>query len=104
LRERVETPQAVISRPHDASSGAPAVLDVRGQTTEEALDRVVAALDRATLLGLPTIRIIHGHGTGRLRSVLRDYLGRSEYVAALRPGERAEGGDGVTVVQLIHSP
>jgi DNA mismatch repair protein MutS2 len=76
------------------------VVDVRGRATEEALDLVVSALDRAALLGAPTVRIIHGHGTGRLKAVLREYLGRSEYVAAFRPGERAEGGDGVTVVQL----
>lgn len=76
------------------------VVDVRGQTADEALDRVVAALDRATLDGAPFLRIIHGHGTGRLKAVLREYLKESPYVAEFRPGDKAEGGDGVTVAKL----
>lgn len=75
-------------------------LDVRGQAADDALDVVVAGLDRAILGGSPFVRIIHGHGTGRLRNVLRDYLKASPYVVAFRPGDRAEGGDGVTIVQL----
>jgi DNA mismatch repair protein MutS2 len=75
-------------------------VDVRGQATDEALDRVIAALDRATLEGAPYLRIIHGHGTGKLKLSLRDYLKHSPYVADLRPGDRAEGGDGVTIVTL----
>ncbi|MBS0184683.1 MAG: endonuclease MutS2 [Nitrospira sp.] len=77
-----------------------AVVDVRGQAADEALDQVVAALDRATLDGAPYLRIIHGHGTGRLKSVLREYLKESPYVAEFRPGDRTEGGDGVTVAKL----
>ena len=76
------------------------VVDVRGQAVDEALDQVVAALDRATLDGAPFLRVIHGHGTGRLKSSLREYLKSSPYVAEFRPGDRAEGGDGVTVAKL----
>jgi DNA mismatch repair protein MutS2 len=76
------------------------VVDVRGQTAEEAQDTVVACLDRAVLAGAHMVRIIHGHGTGRLRQAIRDYLKSSPYVASFRPGERAEGGDGVTVVDV----
>ncbi|MDH4371421.1 MAG: endonuclease MutS2 [Nitrospira sp.] len=76
------------------------VVDVRGQAADEALEQVVAALDRATLSGTPHLRIIHGHGTGRLKSVLREYLKDSPYVAEFRAGDRAEGGDGVTVVRI----
>lgn len=76
------------------------VVDVRGHTADEALDQVIAALDRAALSGAPCLRIIHGHGTGRLKSALRDYLRDSPYVADFRPGDRAEGGDGVTVATL----
>lgn len=75
-------------------------LDVRGHAADEALDVVVAGLDRAILGGSPFVRIIHGHGTGRLRSALREYLKASPYVVAFRPGDRAEGGDGVTIVEL----
>ena len=80
--------------------GSSRVLDVRGQTAEEAQEAVVACLDRAALAGAQTVRIIHGHGTGRLKQALRDYLKTSPYVASFRPGERAEGGDGVTVVNV----
>ena len=76
------------------------VVDVRGKAADEALDDVVAALDRATMAAMPFLRIIHGHGTGKLKATLRDYLKDSPYVASTRPGERAEGGDGVTVVTV----
>ena len=46
------------------------------------------------------LRLIHGHGTGRLKTAIRDYLRESPYVASFRSGERAEGGDGVTIVKL----
>ncbi len=98
------TPSASSARRVPTSNGLgldeQTVLDVRGQAADEALDQVVAALDRATLDGAPYMRIIHGHGTGRLKSVLREYLKASPYVAEFRPGDRAEGGDGVTVAKL----
>jgi len=75
-------------------------VDVRGKAADEALDDVIAALDRATLAGVPFLRIIHGHGTGKLKVSLRDYLKDSPYVAEFRAGDRAEGGDGVTVARL----
>jgi DNA mismatch repair protein MutS2 len=87
-------------------SGQPAdveasvVVDLRGKAADEALEATVAALDRAALAGHPSLRVIHGHGTGRLKSAIRDYLKESPYVASFRPGDRPEGGDGVTVVQL----
>ncbi len=80
--------------------GAATVLDLRGKTADEAMDVTVAALDQAVLSGAPCLRLIHGHGTGRLKTVLREYLKRSPYVATFRAGERAEGGDGVTIVQV----
>jgi DNA mismatch repair protein MutS2 len=76
------------------------VVDVRGQAADDALDQVVAALDRAALAGERFLRIIHGHGTGRLKASLREYLKDSPYVEEFRPGDRSEGGDGVTVAKL----
>jgi DNA mismatch repair protein MutS2 len=57
-------------------------------------------LDRCVGSGLRVAFLIHGHGTGALRQVLRDSLKSSAYVERLRPGEPREGGDGVTVVWL----
>jgi DNA mismatch repair protein MutS2 len=76
------------------------MVDVRGQAVDEAVDQVLAALDRATLGGAHSLRIIHGHGTGKLKSTLRTYLKSSAYVAHLCAGERHEGGDGVTIVTI----
>ncbi|MBI3603074.1 MAG: endonuclease MutS2 [Nitrospirae bacterium] len=90
-----------VRRPAGADDwGASTVLDVRGRAADEALEMTVAALDQAALSGAPLLRIIHGHGTGRLKAVLRDYLKGSPYVSTFRAGERAEGGDGVTIVDL----
>ena len=75
-------------------------VDVRGQAADDAVDHVVAALDRAALAGERFLRIIHGHGTGRLKASLREYLKDSPYVEEFRPGDRSEGGDGVTVAKL----
>jgi len=75
-------------------------VDVRGEGADEAMDHVLMALDRATMSGAPFLRIIHGHGTGRLKAALRAYLKDSPYVADFRPGDKAEGGDGVTVATI----
>ena len=105
-RKQAAQQPAVLSSPRRVSSGGglgldeQTVVDVRGKATDEALDDVVAALDRATLAGAPFVRIIHGHGTGKLKGSLRDYLKNSLYVAEFRAGDRAEGGDGVTIVKL----
>lgn len=98
-------PSAPVPRPAAprrlaGGSEAATVLDLRGKMADEALEATVAALDKAALAGATLLRIIHGHGTGRLKTVIRDYLKGSPYVAAYRAGERAEGGDGVTVVEL----
>jgi DNA mismatch repair protein MutS2 len=83
-----------------AKSDVSTVLDLRGKSADEALALLPQYLDQATLSEAATVRIIHGHGTGRLRQVLREYLKDAPYVAGYRAGEAAEGGDGVTVVTL----
>lgn len=75
-------------------------LDLRGVRVDDALDEVEYYLDKASLANLSPIYIIHGHGTGALREAIRDYLKTSPYVKDYRPGENAEGGDGVSVVEI----
>ena len=75
-------------------------IDLRGHLTDGALERLAAKLDQAVLHDVGPIRIIHGHGTGKLKIAIRRYLAQSPYVASFRPGTRAEGGDGVTVLDL----
>lgn len=93
-------PPAVTTQPRAYHASEQVVVDVRGKMVDEALEEVVAALDRAALAGAPLVRVIHGHGTGRLKAAVRDYLGRSPYVKEYRFGDRSEGGDGVTVARL----
>ena len=75
-------------------------LDLRGERVEEALDKLEAYLDKASLANLSPVYIIHGHGTGALKSAVRDFISTSPYVAKYRVGEDSEGGDGVSVIDI----
>ena len=75
-------------------------LDLRGERVEEALDNLEAYLDKASLANLSPVYIIHGHGTGALKSAVRDFISTSPYVAKFRVGEDTEGGDGVSVIDI----
>ena len=88
----------------DAPAGARvsgfAGIDLRGHTAEEALEQLMVQLDQALLRNAKSVRIIHGHGTGKLKAAIREFLAQSAYVATFRPGEQEEGGDGVTMAEL----
>lgn len=73
-------------------------LDLRGERFENALVRVEKYIDDALLAGYPQVSIIHGKGTGVLRSGVQEYLKNHRSVKSTRLGEVGEGGSGVTVV------
>ena len=75
-------------------------IDLRGYRIDEALSELDVFLDKASMVGLTPIEIIHGHGTGQLRVAIRDFLSDSPYVAKYRQGEDNEGGNGVTIVDI----
>jgi len=75
-------------------------LDLRGYRVDEALDALEKQLDLASLKNIHEITVIHGHGTGALKSALRDYLNTSPYVLKFRAGEDGEGGDGVSIISV----
>ena len=75
-------------------------LDLRGARVEEALDALGRYLDDASLAGLDRVTIIHGLGTGALRDAVRNLAGSHPLVKGARPGERREGGDGATMIEL----
>jgi len=75
-------------------------IDVRGQRVDEAVAAVDRFLDESLLASRDTAFVVHGHGTGALRSAVRTHLGQHQGIATFRAGEPNEGGDGVTVAFL----
>jgi len=75
-------------------------IDVRGQLADEAIHDIDKYLEDANLVGIDSVRIIHGKGTGALRKAIRSYLQNHRYVESFQDGAREEGGYGVTVVKL----
>jgi DNA mismatch repair protein MutS2 len=71
-------------------------LDVRGQRAQEAREAVRAFVDDAALAGLPTVRVVHGRGTGAVRAAVRDELDAHPLVGS----HESDSADGATVVQL----
>ena len=83
---------------------AASTLDVRGTLVDDAIEQVHTFLDRAGRARLYQVTIIHGHGTGALKRAIRGFLGTAKADWYYRPGERTEGGDGVTMVYLEGPP
>jgi DNA mismatch repair protein MutS2 len=78
----------------------PIELDLRGKRAEEALESFETYLDGAFRAGLPFVRIIHGKGTGALRSAIREALRGHPLVREYESAPANEGGDGVTIALL----
>jgi DNA mismatch repair protein MutS2 len=76
-------------------------IQLRRLTVDEALLSLDKYLDDAFMAGLSNVSIIHGKGTGTLRQSIRDRLLNHPLVKSYRPGDYGEGGDGVTVVELV---
>jgi DNA mismatch repair protein MutS2 len=75
-------------------------LDARGLRVEELIREVDRFLDGLYAEGASECVILHGHGTGALKHSLREHLAGSPYVGHYRSGDRHEGGDAVTVIQI----
>ncbi len=87
-------PAAAPPRPVDPE------LHLIGLRAEEAAEKLEEYLYDAADLGLTSVRIVHGFGTGALRNTVADVLRHHPVVRASRAGERHEGGGGVTIAQL----
>jgi DNA mismatch repair protein MutS2 len=73
-------------------------VDVRGQYAEDAVSNVESALARATQYG--ALYVIHGHGTGRLRTAVREALSAHRFVERLDDAPDNQGGRGCTIAFL----
>lgn len=73
-------------------------INIIGKTVDEGIAILEKYLDDAYLAGLPQVTIIHGRGTGALRSGVHQFLKRTSYVKSFRVGEFGEGDHGVTIV------
>lgn len=102
LREPEEEPVAAYT-PSPTPLGAKVgmELDLRGQRVEAGLQMLEQYLDSASLSNLPWVRIIHGKGTGRMRSAVHQALTRNQFVKSWALGQDGEGGDGVTIARLV---
>ena len=87
---------------HAQPSDEPAAeeINVIGCTVEEATGRVDKFLDESALAGKPSVRIIHGHGTGALRRGLADFLSAHPLVERIRAEAEDRGGTAITVAEL----
>ncbi len=84
----------------DEATAVPAEINLIGVRVEPALAELDSYLDRALLAARREVRVIHGHGTGRLRQAVREHLRGHAAVAEVRSGAPDEGGNGATVVTL----
>ncbi len=75
-------------------------INLLGKTVDEALPELDKYLDDAYLAHLPSVRIVHGKGTGALRNAVQNYLRRNKLVKSYRLGEFGEGDAGVTIAEF----
>ena len=75
-------------------------INLIGQTTDEAIPNLDKYLDDAYLAHLPSVRVVHGRGTGALRNAVHKHLKKLKYVKNFRLGEFGEGDSGVTIVEF----
>ena len=96
----VEEPRRDAPRRELNIRSAESEVDVRGMSAEEALFEVDNFLSRAIMAGLPSVTVIHGKGTGVLRTAVQQHLRKNKRVKSVRSGVYGEGEQGVTIVEL----
>ena len=82
------------------TQSVPSEIDIHGWRVAEALDEVDRYLDKAVLCHLQQVRIVHGHGTGALRSAVHEFLRHHPHARNFRLADFREGGPAITIVTL----
>ncbi|MBQ7541813.1 MAG: endonuclease MutS2 [Clostridia bacterium] len=98
--ENNKTRRVPAGKERELNLAAETRLDLRGMTVEECLMELDRFIDQAIRSGVTDFTVVHGKGTGALRTAVRQYLKKSSYVKTSRPGVYGEGEDGVTIVTL----
>ena len=80
------------------SSSVSTEINLLGKTTDEAINELDKYLDDAYISHMPSVRVVHGKGTGALRKAVHNYLRKQKHVDSFRLGEFGEGDAGVTIV------
>jgi DNA mismatch repair protein MutS2 len=83
-----------------APSAVAEQIEVRGQTLDEALPLIEKFIDDGFRAGVPRLRVVHGKGTGKMRQAVRELLSKHPLVKHFDFAAPAEGGEGVTVVDM----
>ncbi len=89
---------SVLDIQYNKSNTISSEINIRGMFVKEALDLTDKYLDDAYLAGIPTVRILHGKGTGALRKAVHDELRENSRVTKYQLAPLSQGGEGVTVV------
>lgn len=99
-KKPVKTQHNVYRTSSRADADVKTEIDMRGETVDEALSELGLFIDGCVLNNIEEIRIIHGKGTGALRSAVTDYLKTHPNVSEYRLGRYGEGENGVTIAKL----
>ena len=99
-KKPVKTQHNVYRTSSRADADVKTEIDMRGETVDESLSELGLFIDRCVLNNIEEIRIIHGKGTGALRSAVTDYLKTHPNVSEYRLGRYGEGENGVTIAKL----
>ena len=108
VRDLIPIPEETVSTPKLQRTGTGRLkmsktfsisteINLLGKTVDEAISLLDKYLDDAYLAHLPSVRIVHGKGTGALRNAVHSHLKRLKYVKDFRLGEYGEGDAGVTI-------
>ena len=98
--KRRPAPSPQMAVPPEPVTAATREVNVIGQRIEDALPEIEKSLDAALLAGVTHLRVVHGHGTGRLRDAVREHFREYPAVASLHPAPEREGGNGATILEL----